>query len=75
MNIRKTVQVFSAGDFHFFGRGGKTNFFFGGGGGITSKLATQGPSWGIYKHAPPVFWRKRIQRRLLYINIEKKVAK
>ena len=34
-----------------------------GGGGITSKLASQWPSWGIYKHAPPIFWRKR---RLLY---------
>ena len=50
---------FSVGNFHFFGRG-KTNFW---GGGITSKLASQWPSWGIYKHAPPVFWRKR---RLLY---------
>ena len=47
--------VFSAGNFHFFGRG-KTNFF---GGGKTSKLASQWPSWGIYKHVPPVFWRKR----------------
>ena len=28
-------------------------------GGITSKLANKWPSWGIYKHAPPVFWRKR----------------
>ena len=52
-------KQFSVGNFHFFGRG-KTNFF---GGGITSKLASQWPSWGIYKHAPPVFWRKR---RLLY---------
>jgi len=33
------------------------------GGGITSKLASQWPSWGIYKHAPPAFSRKR---RLLY---------
>jgi len=54
--IRKTVF---SGEFSFFGRG-KTNF---GGGGITSKLAGQWPSWGIYKHAPPGFWRKR---RLLY---------
>ena len=43
----------------------------GGGGGITSKLASQCPSWGIYKHAPPAFWRKR-KRGLLYC---KKVAK
>ena len=43
------------------------------GGGITSKLASQCPSLGIYKHAPgPAFWRKR---RLLFICIEKKVAK
>ena len=45
---------FSVGNFHFFGRE-KTNFL---GGGIISKLARQWPSWGIYKHAPPVFWRK-----------------
>ena len=51
--------LFSMGNFHFFCRG-KTNFL---GGGITSKLASQWPSWGIYKHAPPIFWRKR---RLLY---------
>ena len=49
------------GEFHFFGRG-KTNFFCEGG-GVTSKMARQWPSWGIYKHDPPVFWRKR---RLLY---------
>jgi len=29
------------------------------GGGMTSKSASQLPSWGIYKHAPSVFWRKR----------------
>ena len=46
---------FSVGNlFHFFGRG-KTNFW---GDGISSTLASQWPSWGIYKHAPPVFWRK-----------------
>ena len=39
----------------------KTNYF---GEGITSKLASQGPSWGIYMHisthiyAPTAFWRK-----------------
>ena len=33
------------GNFHLFGRGKTT--FFGGGGGITSKLASQCPSWGI----------------------------
>ena len=38
-------------------------------GGTISKLARQWPSWGIYKYAPPVFWRKR---RLLY---SKKVVK
>ena len=38
--------------------------FSGGGGVITSKLlASQWPFWGICKHAPPVFWRKR---HLLY---------
>ena len=31
--------------------------------GITSKLACQCPSWGIYKHGPTSFWRKI---RLLY---------
>jgi len=40
----------------------KLTFWFWGG-GITSKPAFKWPSWGIYKHAPPVFWRKR---RLLY---------
>ena len=48
-------------NFHCFGRG-KTNLFWGGG-VITSKLASQWPFWGICKHAPPVFWRKR---HLLY---------
>ena len=33
------------------------------------KLASQCPSWGIYKHAPTAFWRKRL---LLYIYILKK---
>ena len=50
---------FSVRNFHFFGRG-KTNFS---GGCTTSKLASQWLSWGIYKHASPVFWRKI---RLLY---------
>ena len=48
----------------FFGRW-RANFW----GGITSKLAGQYPSWGIYKHAPTAFWRKRL---LLYIYIEKR---
>ena len=55
------------GEFSFFGRK-KTKILWG---GITSKLASQWQclTWGIYKHAPPVFWRKR---RLSYV--EKKVA-
>ena len=52
-------KQFSVGNFHFLAAG-KLTFL---GGGITSKLASQWPSWGIYKHAPPSFWRKR---RLLY---------
>ncbi len=38
-------------------------------GGITSKLACQWPSWGVYEHAPTAFWRKR------RVYTEKKVAK
>ena len=34
-----------------------------GGEGITAKLPSHCTSWGIYKHAPTAFWRKR---RLLY---------
>ena len=45
--------------FIFLARG-KANLL---GGGTTSKLASQYPSWSIYKHAPPAFWRNR---RLLY---------
>ena len=61
---------FQCGNFLFFGRGKTT--FFGGGGGITSnKLARQWPSWGIYKHAPPVFWREKNKIRLLYLYWEK----
>ena len=43
-------KLFSLSNFLFFGRG-KINFLEG---SITSKLASQWPSWGIYKHAPPV---------------------
>ena len=63
-------QQFCNGEFSFFWprkKAGKTNF---GGGGVTSKLASQWPSRGIYKHAPPGFWRKRC---LLYW--EKNAAK
>ena len=44
------------GEFKFFWPRKNLPFL---GGGITSKLASQWPSLGIYKHAPPVFWRKR----------------
>ena len=47
-------QQFSIGNqFVFFGRG-KNNFW----GGITSKLAGQCPSWGIYKVPHPFFGAK-----------------
>ena len=41
---------FSMGTFDFLAA--QTKFW---GGGITSKPASQCPSWGIYKHAPPAF--------------------
>ena len=59
------------GNFHFFGRG-KANFWGGGEGGITSRLASQCPSWGIYKHAPTAFGSKRKRRLLSVILILKK---
>ena len=69
--IRKTgKQRFQWGTFIFLAAG-KLTFLEG---GITSKLASQWPSWGIYKHAPPVFWRKRKRGiSICYNYIQKKV--
>ena len=58
--------VFS-GKFSFFWRCVEIIFFFWGGGG--RKLASQWPSWGMYKHVPPVFGATDV------CYIEKKAAK
>ena len=56
----ESETAFSMGNF-IFGRG-KTSFFVK---VMTLKLLaiSQWPSWGIYKHVPTAFWRKR---RVLY---------
>ena len=53
---------FSMGNFRFLApENRKSQFYLRG--GITSKLASQCQSWGMFKHAPTAIWRKR---RLLY---------
>ena len=64
---------YAAGFFSFFGRGKTISIItFGGGGrggGITSKLASQRLSRGIYfKQAPPVFIGAKDVRYNIYIN-------
>ena len=51
---------------------GAKKITFGGGWYNFKTAASQWPSWGIYKYALPVFWRKR---HLLYPYCEKKMAK
>ena len=51
---------------------GAKKITFGGGSYNFKTAASQWPSWGIYKYALPVFWRKR---HLLYPYCEKKMAK
>jgi len=54
--ILEQKQPFFSRNFHFLAAAEEPVFL---GGGISSNMASQYPSWGIYKHAPPAFWRKR----------------